>query len=69
MARQEKEEENNKKRVLWFNFLQQHLGEGWTMDFWDLGLGFEEAFWDCDFEEAERLIQEVERLIQEDDDL
>ena len=39
------------------------------MDFWDLGLGFEEAFWDYDFEEAERLIQEVERLIQEDDDL
>ena len=62
ITRQEKEEENNKKRVLWFNFLQKHQGERWTTD-------CEEAFWDCDFEEAERLIQEVERLIQEDDDL
>ena len=63
IARQEKEEENNKKRVLWFNFGERWaMGERWTMD-------CEEAFWDCDFEEAERLIQEVERLIQEDDDL
>ena len=54
-ARQEKEEENNKKRMRWtrwFKYLQCQCiqGRSWAMK-------YEVAFWDCDFEEVEKMIQ------------
>ena len=52
-ARQEKEEENNKKRLRWtrwFKYLQRIQGRSGFMK-------YEVAFWDCDFEEVEKMKQ------------